>query len=369
MSESLIELVAVQPYMELDDYRTVDAFDAKIASLTDRIAAARERDARGRFRHPGVVVFPEHIGTFLSIAGYGDLARQGDDVDAVLRRVVLRNPLRLLASMVRYATASPACAVLLMESPKMHRAYRAAFRDTARRLEATVVAGSIILPDNANGADAETMRPASARLYNLSYTFAPDGRCIDVTRKVNLVPTLEDTLPLVRGAADAIAAIATPCGRVGVMICYDGFREPHTDREPGFCPLGPHLAAAGVQIVAQPSANPWPWNGRWVFCEAGEEQLRREQWLREGLFSQLPDMPGVRYVVNPQLIGDLLGTRFDGRSYVFERSADGSTTILAAAASELLARDSEEILVARVAAPSEAGTAVTPPLRRATRTS
>jgi predicted amidohydrolase len=369
MSHPLIELVAVQPYMDLADYRTVDAFDAKIAALTDRIAAARERDAHGGFRHPALVVFPEHVGTFLSIAGYGNLARAGDDVDTVLRRVVLRNPLRLLVAMLRYATWSPACGVLLMESAKMHRAYRAAFRDAARRLQATVVAGSIILPDNANGVDAETMRPASARLYNLSYTFAPDGRCVDVTRKVNLVPTLEDTLPLVRGAADAIAPIASPCGRVGVMICYDGFREPHTDREPGFCALGPRLAAAGVQIVAQPSANPWPWNERWVFCDEGEDQLRREQWLREGLFSQLPDMPGVRYVVNPQLIGDLLGTRFDGRSYVFERAADGATTILAAAASDTLARDSEEILVARVAAPSEAEAAATPPLRRASRTS
>ncbi len=47
MSDPLIELIAVQPYMQLADYRTVDAFDAKIAALTDRIAAAaRARRAR-----------------------------------------------------------------------------------------------------------------------------------------------------------------------------------------------------------------------------------------------------------------------------------------------------------------------------------
>ncbi len=94
----------------------------------------------------------------------------------------------------------------------------------------------------------------------------------------------------------------------------------------------PRLAAAGVEIIAQPSANPWPWNERWVFCASGEDQLRREQWLREGLFAQLPAMPGVRYAVNPQLIGDLLGTRFDGRSYVFGRDADGTARVIAAAA-------------------------------------
>lgn len=368
MSDPMIELVAVQPHMQLDDYRTVEAFVAKITALTEDIAAHREREVDGTFRHPALVVFPEHIGTFLSIAGYGELARAGDNVDTVLRRVVLQNPWRFVSALVAHRTLSPSAAVLLMESAKMHRAYRQAFQHVARRLRATVVAGSIILPDNAAGLDAEELRPDGNRLFNLSYTFAPDGRCVNVTRKVHLVPTLEDTLPLTPGPADALAPIDSPCGRLGVMICYDGFREPHTETEPGFCALGPRLAAAGVEIVAQPSANPWPWNEPWVFAAPGEQQLRREQWLHEGLFSQLADMPGVRYVVNPQLIGDLLGTRFDGRSYIFARAADGTATILAAAAHETLAPSSEEILLARVPA-TAAAAAVTLPLRSAARTS
>lgn len=373
MSDSLIELVAVQPYMALDDYRDADAFQRKIAALAERVAAARARDAGGRFLHPAVVVFPEHIGTFLSIAGYGDLVQPGDDVDTVLRRVVMRHPLRFVTALAAHWTLSPAAAVLLDESPKMHRIYTRAFRDAARRLDATVVAGSIILPDNAAGLDAAELRPRDNRLYNVSYTFAPDGRCVDATRKVHLVPTLEDVLPLVPGSPDDLAAIDSPCGRVGVMICYDGFREPHTAREPKFCALGPRLAAAGVEIVAQPSANPWPWNEPWVFADAGEHQLRREQWLNEGLFAQLPEMPGVRYAVNPQLIGDLFGTRFDGRSYIFGRLSDGSATVLAAADAESLAPASEEVILARVPAPHVAPTwtpaSTTPPLPLGDRTS
>lgn len=352
MSEDLIELVAVQPFMRLADYRSGDAFAAKIARLTEQVARARTRDPRGEFVHPAVVVFPEYIGTFLSIADHGDVAKDGDDVDTILRRVVLRRPWRFVASLVAHRTLSPSAAVLLAESAKMHRIYRGAFRSAALRLNATVVAGSIVLPDNAAGVDADALRPLDARLYNLSYTFAPDGRCVNVTRKVHLVPTLEDTLPLTPGPADALTAVPSPCGRIGVMICYDGFREPHTDREPAFCALGPQLAAAGVEIVAQPSANPWPWNERWVFCADGEDQLRREQWLREGLFSQLPAMDGVRYAVSPQLIGDLMGTRFDGRSYVFARDAGGAATIVAAAHADALMPSSEEIVVARVPRPA-----------------
>lgn len=350
MLSGSIELVAVQAFMQLRDYVDAAAFRAKIVALCDRVATARERDARGEFRHPAVVVFPEHIGTFLVAAGYAALLRDGDDVDALLRRVVLRQPLRLLASMMRHRTLSVSAAVLLAESAKMHAAYRAAFAEAARRLRATVVAGSIILPENAAGLDAETLRPSGIRLFNSSYTFDPTGRCVNVTRKVHLVPTLEDALPLTGGDADALQPIDTACGRVGVMICYDGFAEPHTSREPRFRPLGPRLAAAGVEIVAQPSANPWPWNERWVFCDVGEDQLRREQWLREGLFSQLSQMPGVRYAVNPQLVADILGNRFDGRSYVFGRDAEGTATILAAAARDDLDPASEEIVLARVPA-------------------
>ena len=359
MTES-IELVAVQPYMSVDDYRDETAFLAKIAALGERVAAARARDAHGAFRHPAVVVFPEHIGTFLSAAGYDAWLRPGDDSATLLRRIVLRHPLRLLATMARHRVASPTAAVLLAESPKMHRIYRRAFAAVARRLEATVVAGSIILPENAAGLDAETLRPRDGRLYNLSYTFAPDGRCVDVTRKVHLVPTLEDVLPLTPGPAEALTPIESACGRIGVLICYDGFAEPHTAREPHFRPLGARLAAAGVEIVAQPSANPWPWNEPWVFCQPGERQLRREQWLREGLYRQLADMPGVRYAVNPQLIGDILGNRFDGRSFIFARSAAGEVAIVAAARTDALEPASEEIVAACVPAAEVAGVAIVP---------
>jgi predicted amidohydrolase len=357
-SSDSIELVAVQAFMQLEDYLDGDAFQAKIAALGERVAAARERDAGGDFRHPALVVFPEHIGTFLSAAGYADLVRPGDDVDALLRRVVLRRPLRLLGSMLRHRTASPAAAVLLAESAKMQRIYRAAFAAVARRLGATVVAGSIILPDAAGDPETEPFRARDSRLYNLSYTFGPDGGCAGVTRKVHLVPTLEDTLPLTPGDADALRPIDTACGRVGVLICYDGFAEPHTEHEPRFQPLGARLAASGVEIVAQPSANPWPWNERWVFCAPGERQLRREQWLGEGLFQQLPTMPGVHYAVNPQLIGDLLGTRFDGRSYIFARDGRGVTTIVAAAERDELDAASEQVVVARVPAIVRAGARV-----------
>ena len=43
----------------------------------------------------------------------------------------------------------------------------------------------------------------------------------------------------------------------------------------------------------------------------GRDQLRREQWFTEGLFSQLSGLSHIRYAVNPQLVGDVLDNHFE----------------------------------------------------------
>jgi hypothetical protein len=65
-------------------------------------------------------------------------------------------------------------------------------------------------------------------------------------------------------------------------------------------------------------------------------------------------MPGVRHVVNPQLIGAILGNRFDGRSYVFACEPTGAARIVAAARADALDPASEEVVLVRVPAVREA---------------
>ena len=84
--------------------------------------------------------------------------------------------------------------------------------------------------------DTEDFVPVNARTYNTSYTFSPEGRCVTVTRKVNLVPTQEDVVRLSPGRPEELQVVPTPFGRLGTLICYDGFREAHTPQEPSFVP-------------------------------------------------------------------------------------------------------------------------------------
>ncbi len=342
------DLVAVQPFMRLEDYGSEETFRTKIEGLLERVDAVRGPREGGRFPHPALVVFPENIGTFLGIAGNYEIARRSQTTDGALTRLLLRRLPELVRTMVRFRIRDPKRAALVLLSRTVWPIYFRTFSELARKHQAWIVAGSALLARNRYGRDSQRYEPADGHAWNLSLTFDPDGWVVNETRKVNLVPTLEDVLGLTPGRVEDLEPFDTALGRVGTMICYDGFNEPHTSREPQFRTVGGHYDRGGVRILAQPAANPWPWDERWFFAEPGEDQLRREQWLNEGLCCQLAQLPHVRWAVNPQLLGQILENRFDGRSYIFERTAAGQVRVLAEARDYRLAPQSEEIVVARI---------------------
>ncbi len=140
---------------------------------------------------------------------------------------------------------------------------------------------------------------------------------------------------------------STPFGQVGTLICYDGFAVPHTTREPDFCPLLSHYDDHGCNVVAQPAANFWPWETPWTFGGTDGRRLRKEQWLDEGLFSQMETSPlrAVRFGVIAQLLGRVKDSHFDGRSQILARGEDGSVRVLAEAARGDASPEAEEVLL------------------------
>lgn len=330
---SAIQLFAVQAKVSLADYATADTFRKKIDGLGAEIA---------RLRRPGVpalAVFPEEIGAFLS---YVDepAAQTARTSSAAMARIALRHAGALAGVIARHRVWKPAVALLLLRSGSARRVYLEVFSRLAREHDLTVVAGSLLCADNLHGDGASDFLPASSRVFNVSYTFATDGRVLSTTRKVNLVPTVEDALGLSAGSEMDLGPSETPCGPVGTLICYDGFAVPHSAHEPGFCVAARRLSDLGAEILAQPSANPWPWDAPWPW-NAGRTLTRSQQWLDEGLYAQLPGLARVRWVVNPQLVGQVHEHRFDGRSYIFHRDADGRVSI--AAQAERI--DAEEVVM------------------------
>ena len=345
-----VELAACQVHVSLADYASEDSFVAMLDRTGKRLDEARAKDAAGQFLHTCVAVFPEMIGAFLPIAGRSRLIRGARTTDGALTRVALRHLPAVVRAMRKGSVLSPKVGFLLAVAPEVRRLYRASFSAFARRHAAWVVAGSALLPRNARGETAHEFAPADGRVYNTSYAFAPDGAHVGATRKVNLVPTLEDALGLSPGDARDVIPFETPFGRVATLVCYDGFLVPHTEKEPGFTRLAPACDARGASILAHPAANPWPWEDRWVFAAEHERQLRREQWQSEGIEASLrtPRLQHVRHAVTAHLLGDVLDNHFEGRSQIFERTEDGEPRVLAEAKRSDASRASEEVVLTAV---------------------
>lgn len=323
-----IDLVAVQPYMTLDDYVSPDAFSRKMESLCEKAAACR----RGN-DVPAVLVFPEDLATFLALLGRGEAVAGAATLDEAFVRIGRRLLGPLLGQMARYRTASLRRAFFLLQAPTVWRVWYDTFRALARRWRVWIVAGSALLPENRLGWDTPFFRARDHRVYNLSVTFGPRGDVVNVTKKVNLVPTQEDVLDLTPGPLDEWTAFSVEGTLFANCICYDAFRVPHTAGEPGFRCLLTEADARGVRVVLQPSANPWWWDEPWVFGSGADVPPRRRQWEEEGAAAALAGCRSVEVVVNAHLLARFLGVHFDGASAVHVRGEEGVRTVARAGAS------------------------------------
>lgn len=309
-------LVAVQLEIGQAVLASADAYRMHIEYETARaLDSASRADAR-------LVVFPELAGHLALYALAPAAAHKTKTLAAALAASAVRRPLDVLRGVATTRLLDPKHAVLAALAPDGERFWKSVFGPLARKHDAFVVAGSHLRL----GPDGE--------LTNASLTFGPDGRLLATTDKVNLVPGMEDgargALALARGDAN-IPIVETPLGKLTTLICYDAFREPHTKFE-RFEPLGPLLhKRSGVDIVANPAANPWPWRDAWKFADEGETASRAEQWDTEGLCGSLRQTPFARFGVTAHLVGRVLDLAFEGTSEIVERGADGEVRVLARA--------------------------------------
>lgn len=318
-----LALIAVQLDVSGELLSSPERYRAHLEAAADvAIEAAGPADAR-------VVVFPEIAGHLALLALAPPRAHKAATLSSALGAAAVRRPLDVLRGVVTTRLLDARHAVLAALAPDGERYWRGVFGPLARKHQAHVVAGSHLrLGPNGD-------------LTNASFLFAPDGRLIATTDKVNLVPGIEDRAPkalgLARGSAERLPIVEAPFGRLCTLICYDGFREPHTSEE-RFVAMGPQIAArGGVTVVANPAANPWPWLGPWKFAEPGnpdEPSTRAEQWDREGLPGSLAQMPFARWGITAHLVGSVLDLSFEGQSEILERDARGVRRIARTAASD-----------------------------------
>ncbi|WP_417490420.1 carbon-nitrogen hydrolase family protein [Maricaulis sp.] len=242
-------LVGVQPWLEPGHYHSAAALHERLAGYLDEIRD--EIDAE-----PGsIIVFPEHVGTWLVAAGAPRPAFTADTTAAAMGTLVAANPLRFAAAWLGSDEADRmAAAIFRMRADAMARDYQAVFSALAAEYRVTIAAGSIVLsePRVENG----VLIAGDGPLYNTAALFHPDGSINpQLVRKSHPIPS--ETPFTTAWPAENLPVFETPSGRLAVLICADSW---HPD-------LYASVRARDADIIAVPAylqpSGVWnqPWGG------------------------------------------------------------------------------------------------------------
>lgn len=276
--EGTLFLACIQAELRAEDYRSEQAFAAR---LDGWMRAVRRRTGPGG---PLLVAFPEDIGTFAIFFGHGDILARASSLGEAIESLIRRQRAAVAWARVRHRCGWVRALALVM-GPALRERYRRLFSDAARRYRAFVVAGSAVLP-------CEERAGATS---NVSYVFGANGELLGRQPKTHLTPIEgPDQLDIVPAPLEAIRPIPTAIGSLGVAVCLDGFQDAVVGR----------LVSGGADILVQPSANPAPWTPE-----------QQEDWLRSS-WRAVRQWPQLRYALNPMMVGELLGLRFEGQSSI-----------------------------------------------------
>ncbi|MCS7273194.1 MAG: hypothetical protein NZ550_03490 [Fimbriimonadales bacterium] len=292
-----VTLIAVQMGYRLVDYRSAEAFRERILGLVREV---RNTAPVGEL----IVVFPEDVG--LGLVFTQDFERIQTSKTMVEAGLRLMERYRINPLTLEGGFPAAVRALLRTLSPFIERTYHEVFAEAARTARAWIVAGSAPIAQN-------------ECVYNTTYVYNPAGERVLVQRKINLVDLEREVGLNLCPAPCELPAVFTPAGKLGVLICLDGFQHELIDQH----------AKQGVRILAMPSYNPLPWTK--------EEAQGWEGGLLAGV-QRHPQMVGI----NPMGVGGFFDVQAEGQSSIVaarRRTPDG-TGYLARAKT----KDQEEIV-------------------------
>jgi predicted amidohydrolase len=303
-------VIGIQAWMGNADYSLGEAFRAKLGGY---MTIAQRK---GWIRENSLIIFPEHIGTWLVAAEERSRVFAASTMKKAMRSVALANPLSLLVALIRARAQDRLVESLFrMKGTRMAEIYHETFSGLARSYKATIVAGSIVLPHARILQDRLTVNDGP--LFNTTAVYRPDGKPFpDLVYKIHPT-TLE--LPFIKpGAATDLMAYDTPVGRVGVLICADSWYADGYSR----------LSELGCDFLAVPNhltpSGSWhkPWKGYSPGPEPAEIDLddighikEGEAWLKYGMASRL-SQSGARSGMQVFLRGTLWDLDSDGQAIV-----------------------------------------------------
>ena len=319
-----VNLVAVQTRLELERYRSFAAFRSAMSSLAQK--ACRTADPR----LPSILVFPEGLGLFLSLAPYYyEMMSGAATVTSAIWRVGLRKWPSLLLTAARYRTAGLRTA-LLEHGLEAREAYFDTFAEIARQEGVYIVGGTGFFPDVVKR-PLKRPRVAGREVSNVAPLFAASGTLLLQSRKLNRASRWERRFAFAEGRGEELYPAQTAAGRIGVLVCHDSLRERNLER----------LDALGTEVLAVPAYNLAPW----LSTVRGTQITQEAAWLDRGLPRLIAGRENIQYAVCSMLVGSIFDLRSEGRSFICQNSGEASRPPVVALASSFA---EEEVVVAQV---------------------
>lgn len=288
---------AVQPKWNARDFVTARAFEAWMRGQLEQVRPHLHPS------QPNLVVLTELNGLPLVLRGAGWALGLRTFKRVALALIVARLP-RVLPVLLR-EQVSPIRALQLADSEANAQLYLQTCRTLAREYGVYLCCGSAPMPRLE--VQGGRVRRLPRILTNQTVLLDPQGDLIGVTDKVHLTPDEEGGgVDLSAGELAELRVFPTPVGDLGVAISLDAFRADVIDR----------LEAQGCTVLLQPDANGAPWTSK-EGLPPDPDHLRDqpEAWL-ESSWAVTNSGRGIRYAVNPMVVGNLLDLTFDGQSAI-----------------------------------------------------
>lgn len=299
--------LAVQPKWHAEDFVSAQAFRRWMRS---QLEMCRPHLHPTR---PNLVVLTELNGLPLVLRG-GAWALRFGTFERVAAALFLGRLLKTLPILLR-EKVSAVRALQLASAHANAQLYLHVCRDLAQEYGVYLCCGSTPMPRFF--LEGERVRRAAGWLSNQTVLLNPAGELIGIADKVHLTPAEEEGgVDLTAGQLGQLRVFPTEVGDLGVAISLDAFRADVIGT----------LEAQGCTVLLQPDANGAPWTAK-EGLPPDPEHLRDqpEAWL-ESSWQVSTQGRGIRYAVNPMVVGNLLGLTFDGQSAITGRIEDTGET-------------------------------------------
>lgn len=323
-----VNLVAVQVRAALEDYASEEAFRKRMTGLMEQTAKKVDFDL------PTIVCFPETIGLWLSFVPevYNQI-RDCNTIVGALVKGIPQNIQRFLGAAWRYK-ALGVSTIFLETALQAEQIYRDTFSGLAKQYGCYIQAGTLYGP-LVEDEPVRGRHQLGKKIYNIARLYGPNGLCLQRVPKLNLSPPLEHRFGFTPGDKTDLHPIDTPVGRLGILICYDGFHET----------LVEHYDSLGVQIMLTPAHSDRAWDKPAGF---NRSITVGQAWAQHGIAAMIQGRMNIRYAVVAMMAGRVLDLEGQGCSHIVRNTGEVGAPVERFVLAESSSHTAEEIVSATV---------------------